>query len=524
MATKSITVELPYIANLNRHLDLPNLDTAVIAASGDQTMDVRTPLTYSVIAKVPVSTPSDVEGAFAYARRAQKAWAARPIKERARVANRFARLVLENRNWLLDLLQLETGKARTAAFEEVVDLPMWASYVHRNASRALKPRRRSGALPALTQTQELRAPHGVVGIITPWNYPLTLPGTDSLPALVAGNAVVLKPDSLTPLTGIAVANLLLEAGVPEGVLQVVIGPGSIVGEALTDHADYVTFTGSTRTGKGIGAKCGGRLVGFAAELGGKNPLLVLEDADVERAAAGAAQACFANAGQLCISVERIYVTSKHWDAFKAAFVQNVRNLKLDAGFSWKADVGSLASQAQLDKVIAAVEDAKLRGATVLAGGRARPDLGPFFFEPTVLENVTENMDVFAKETFGPVVSLYQVEDDQAAIEAANDSDYGLNASVWSRRTGRRAAQKVQAGIVNVNDGYGAAWASYDAPMGGIKDSGVGRRHGLVGIQKYTQQQTIAQQRGLPVSGPKWVSHETWAKTLTVAAQIMRRLP
>ena len=267
-------------------------------------------------------------------------------------------VVLENRKWLLDLLQLETGKARSAAFEEVVDLPLWSGYVYHNAFAHLAPRKRRGALPVLTQTVERRVPHGVVGIITPWNYPLTLPGTDSLPALAAGNAVVLKPDSLTPLTGIAISNLLRKAGVPRDVLQVVIGPGSRVGELLTDLADFITFTGSTRTGERIAEKCAGRLVGFAAELGGKNPLLVLDDADVERAALGATQACFANAGQLCISIERIYVTEKHWDQFLSAFRRNVEQLRLNSGFSWKTDVGSLASAPQLEKVSSHVEDAR----------------------------------------------------------------------------------------------------------------------------------------------------------------------
>ena len=518
MAAKRIRVSHPSMPNL------VTLDASVITSTTGKTLPVRSPFDQELIAEVPLSSPTDVGTAFKAARKAQRKWAGVPVSQRRKVANRFGKLVLENRDWLLDLLQLETGKARAAAFEEVIDLPLWANYVYRHAETALKPRRKRGALPVLTQTVERRVPHGVVGIITPWNYPLTLPGTDTLPALVAGNAVVLKPDSLTPLTGIAIANLLLEAGTPKDVIQVVVGPGSIVGEALTSNANFVTFTGSTKTGKAMAAKLGERLVGFAAELGGKNPLLVLEDADVERAAVGATQACFANAGQLCISIERIYIAEKHWDSFVPLFLERVKSQTMAPGFSWSTDVGSLTSQAQLDKVQAAVEDAKAKGATVLAGGNARPDLGPFFFEPTVLTDVTEDMDVYAHETFGPVVSLYKVKDDQAAIKAANDSEYGLNASIWSRRNGKQAAAKVQSGTVNVNDGYGAAWASYSAPMGGMKQSGIGRRHGLVGIQKYTEPQTIAVQHLLPVSGPTWLSHETWAKALTVGAKVLRHLP
>ena len=503
---------------------LPSLDAAAVASTTGTTLPVHSPFDGKQIAEVPLSSPDDVDQAFKVARKAQKTWGQVPLRERRKVADRFGKLVLENRVWLLNLLQLETGKARSAAFEEVIDLPLWANFVYRNAGTALRPRRKRGALPGLTQTTEHRVPHGAVGIITPWNYPLTLPGTDTLPALVAGNSVVLKPDSITPLTGIAIADLLLQAGVPEGVLQVVVGPGSVVGEALTSNADYVTFTGSTKTGRAMAEKLGGRLVGFAAELGGKNPLLVLGDADVQRAATGAVQASFANAGQLCIGIERIYVTKPHWETFTERLVAETKALTLGPGYDWSTAVGSLAGKAQLDKVSAAVEDAKSKGATVLAGGNARPDLGPFFFEPTVLTDVTENMDVYAGETFGPVVSLYKVRDDEAAIRAANNSDYGLNASIWSRRSGKAVATRIQTGTVNVNDGYGAAWASYGAPMGGMKQSGIGRRHGLIGIQKYTEPQTVAVQHLLPVSGPAWLSHETWAKTLTVAASVMRHLP
>ena len=503
---------------------LPDLPTQVIASSGEERMDVRSPFDGKKIGEVPVSSNEDVEAAFARARIAQEVWAKVPLEQRRKVAQRFGKLVLENRKRLLDLLQLETGKARSAAFEEVVDLPLWSGYVYHNAFAHLAPRKRRGALPVLTQTVERRVPHGVVGIITPWNYPLTLPGTDSLPALAAGNAVVLKPDSLTPLTGIAIANLLRKAGVPRDVLQVVIGPGSRVGELLTDLADFITFTGSTRTGERIAEKCAGRLVGFAAELGGKNPLLVLDDADVERAAFGATQACFANAGQLCISIERIYVTEKHWDQFLSAFRRNVEQLRLNSGFSWKTDVGSLASAPQLEKVSSHVEDARKKGASVEIGGRPRPDIGPYFYEPTILTGVTPDMEVFAHETFGPVTSVYKVATDEDALTAANDSGYGLNASVWSRSGGREVANQIQAGTVNVNDGYGAAWASYGSPMGGMKLSGIGRRHGVPGLQKYTQAQTVAVQHVVPVSGPRWLSHKSWSRVLTVGAKVMRHLP
>lgn len=497
----------------------------LVSSSGEAgTLKVLSPFNNRILGHAPISSDQDVEKAFVSARAAQKSWSARPVEERQAVADRFGKLVLQNRKRLLDLVQAETGKSRSAGFEEVVDLVLWANFVYRKSHVALAEDRVPGALPILTQTHVRRVPWGVVGVITPWNYPLTLPGTDSLPALVAGNSVVLKPDSLTPYSALAIVSLLYEAGVPKDVLQVVVGSGSTVGEMLTDRADYVVFTGSTATGRGIGVKCAERLIEHSAELGGKNPLVVLADANVDAAVNGAVQACFSNTGQLCISIERIYVVENHWDQFVPRFVAATKKLRIGAGYDWRTDVGSLISKNQLEKVSHHVTDAARGGAKVLAGGVARPDLGPFFYEPTVLADVTPEMEVYGEETFGPVVSLYKVPTDEDAIRAANDTTYGLNASVWGGLSAQGRAQQMQAGTVNVNDGYGAAWASYGAPMGGMKHSGVGRRHGLGGISKYTQQQTIAHQHLVPVSGPRWVPHKTWSRVLTVAAKAMRSLP
>lgn len=501
-----------------------DLASLVSARGGKRSMDVHCPFDDSVIGSLPVSTRDDVAAAFATARSAQADWARTPMQDRTRVLTRFRDLVLDHNTELLTWIQQETGKSRANAFEEVTDVALWAGHLAHHGPGVLKERRRSGAIPVLTRTHERRVPYGVVGIITPWNYPFTLPVTDSLSALLAGNAVVLKPDDKTPHTALRALSLLLEAGLPPGLLQIVLGDGPTIGGEIVEHADHMVFTGSTATGRTIATRCAERLIGVAAELGGKNPMLVLEDADTDRAAAGAVTACFSNSGQLCISVERIYVHDSQWDAFTARFVENVEAMTVRTGCTWDADMGSLISAQQLETVTRHVDDAVRKGARVLSGGRARPDLGPYVFEPTVLTDVQPDMELHSAETFGPVVSLYRVRSDDEAVAAANDTAYGLNASVWSKRHGPRVARRLHAGSVNINEGYAATWASHDAPMGGVKDSGIGRRHGTDGILGYTQAQTIAQQRLLSIAGPRGLSHERWASLMHAGVRVLSRLP
>jgi len=322
--------------------------------------------------------------------------------------------------------------------------------------------------------------------------------------------VVQKADNQGALTILAARRAFIDAGVPAALWAVLAGDGTEIGNAVVDASDYVCFTGSTATGIRVAERAASSLTGVSLELGGKNPLIVLDDVDPQKAAANAVYACFSSMGQLCVSIERIYVEKGVSEAFIAAFAERVASLKQGASFSYTTDVGSLTSAAQLERVQAHVDDAVAKGATVLAGGKARPDLGPFFFEPTVLTGVTDDMACARGETFGPVVAIHVVDSVDEAIVAANSSEYGLNASVFtgSARRGRIVADAIDAGSVNINEGYRASFSSVDAPMGGMKQSGLGRRNGPEGILRFVESRTVAESTGLmqlPRTGPEFAA-------------------
>ncbi|MER6228292.1 succinic semialdehyde dehydrogenase [Streptomyces sp. NPDC001616] len=483
----------------------------------------HSPFTGEKLADLPESTPEDVEAAFGRARAAQPAWAATPVRARAAVLLRFHDLVLQRQSEVLDLIQLETGKARLHAHEEVQAVAVAARHYGRRAASYLKPRRHTGVVPTLTKVTELRQPRGVVGQIAPWNYPLELSVGDALPAFVSGNVVVMKPDTETALTALWARDLLIEAGLPAEVFQVVIGEGPVVGPAVVSRADYVSFTGSTRTGREVAQGAAARLVGVSLELGGKNAMLVLEDADVERAAEGAVRACFSSAGQLCISIERLYVHESVADAFVERFAARTKAMRLGSSLAYGADMGSLVGERQLETVSRHVAEAVEKGATLVAGGVARPDIGPLFYEPTILDGVEAPMAVCGEETFGPVVSIYRFGDDDEAVTLANATPYGLNSSVWTKNAarGHRVAARLRTGTVNINEGYAPAYGSVQSPMGGMKDSGLGRRHGSEGILKYTEAQTVAQQRLMPLAPAFGMDDEKYAAFMTRSLKAMK---
>ncbi|MGV9614509.1 succinic semialdehyde dehydrogenase [Nocardia xishanensis] len=489
------------------------------------TVTTTSPLDGRTLATLPQSTPADVEAAFDRARAAQREWARVPVKQRAALFLKLHDLMLDRQSEGLDIVQLETGKSRMHALEELMDGVGSTLYFARRAPRLLAPKRRAGALPLLTQTREGYHPKGVVTTITPWNYPLSLT-MDVVPALLAGNAVVHKPDTQTALSSLWPRMLLLEAGLPADLWQVVIGDPADIGDTLIDNADFVCFTGSTAAGKAIATRAAATLTGCSLELGGKNPMLVLRDADIDATVTAAVRGCFANAGQLCVSIERIYVDREVYPRFVDAFGAKVRALPLGAAMEFTDGVGSLTSGKQLDRVRAHVADAVAAGAQVVAGGKARPDIGPYFYEPTVLTDVPPSAKLYREETFGPVVSIAPFDSEDEAIDLANDTEYGLNAAVFSKDVtrARTVAARIQAGTVNINEGYAASYAAQDAPMGGMKQSGLGRRHGTAGFLKYVEPQNISAQHVLgfdPAFGRTAAQHADFLLKAMKAMKVLR---
>ena len=511
----SYALEPEYVASLTNR---------ILATSGE-TKEVLSPLDGAPLAHIPQSSKADIVEAFARARVAQEKWARTPIERRNALLLRLHDIVLDRQAEILDLIVLESGKARKHAFDEPLHIALTARYYARTAAEHLGTERKLGVIPVLTRVEVNHVPKGVVGIISPWNYPFTMALCDGLAAIAAGNAVVSKPDAQTMLTALLGAELLEQAGFPKDLWQVVAGPGSRVGTSMIQKADYICFTGSTATGKLVAQGCAERLIGCSLELGGKNPMIVLADADIERAAEGAVRAAFSNGGQLCVSIERMYVADAIYDRFVERFVARTQAMTLGATLDWGNDMGPLISEDQVTTAKAHVEDAVAKGARVLAGGRARPDLAPHFFEPTILEGVTPDMAVFANETFGPVVSVYRFSDDADAVARANQGDYGLNAAIYSRdgNRARALARQVKAGTVNINEAFGATFASIDAPMGGMRSSGMGRRQGREGILRYTETQSVATQRLMPLAPVLGMSDQTYAKVMTLSLRALNKL-
>ena len=460
------------------------------------TVPVMNPANGKKIYDLPQMSVAQVESAIAAARVAQRDWAKTPVAERSKLLVELHALLLEDETKLLDLLQLETGKSRAHAFEETAGAIASASYYARIAPKYLSRRKTKPGVPVLTRTYVDQVPVGVVGIITPWNYPLALTMLDVLPALIAGNAVIQKADNQTALTVLFARHLAIEAGIPAELWTIVVGDGETVGNAITDNVDYVAFTGSTATGRKVAERAARRLIGCSLELGGKNPLIVLEGANIKRAAEIAIAGAFGSAGQLCVSIERVYVPNRIKDEFLAEIAKRTESLTVGRSNDFSMDIGSLTGYNQLQRMMGFIDDAVSTGATVVAGGKQLTETGPYFYSPTVITNVNQNARMYRQEVFGPVVDVEGYEDLDDAIKMANDTDYGLNASVVGpEREAIKVAEKLNAGSVNINEGFRATFASMETPMGGFKSSGQGRRNGPGGLLRFTEAKAIGVARG-----------------------------
>jgi acyl-CoA reductase-like NAD-dependent aldehyde dehydrogenase len=468
------------------------------AAAGSIT--VSNPATGQPIRTVPLTPPEDVSSMVAHARDVQPAWEAAGFECRARVLKRAQKWVTDNAERIVETIVSETGKTWEDAFgAEVTYAANGFGFWAKHAPQYLADEKVRSANPVVLGRKLVvrYRPVGVVGVIGPWNYPLTNSFGDCIPALAAGNAAILKPATATPLTSLLMLEALRECGLPDGVFQVAVGR-SDTAEALIDHVDMVMFTGSTETGRKVAQRAARRLIPVSLELGGKDPMIVLADADLERAANAATYYSMQNGGQTCISVERVYVEAPVHDAFVAKVTEKIRALRQGVPSGpGSVEVGALTVAPQLDIVRRHVDQARAAGAQVAVGGNGR-DEGGRFYEPTVLTGVDHSMECMTEETFGPTLPIMKVADADEAVRLANDSPYGLAASVWTRdlARGEEIARQVQAGAVCVNDAQ-INYLALELPMGGWKDSGLGQRHGAPGIRKYCRSQALLITRFAP---------------------------
>jgi acyl-CoA reductase-like NAD-dependent aldehyde dehydrogenase len=453
---------------------------------------VHSPATLRQIAELPVAQVADVAAAVERGRKAQALWQRTSFPERAETLYRLRDLLLDEGEKLADILTAETGRPRAEVYGNELfylcdAIGMWAkksaTYLRAEKIRASFP------LLKVKKVVSVYQPRGVIGVISPWNFPLTLTLGEAIPALMAGNAVVIKPSELTPMSAIFGAEIADKAGFPENLLQVVAGYGATA-EALIDHADMIAFTGSVETGKRVMHRAAERLVPVSLELGGKDPMIVLKDADLDRAAGACVWGALMNCGQTCTSIERVYVEAPVYAQFVDKIVARVQAIRQGPSEN-EVEVGCLTSAAQLKKIETQVDEALTKGAKALTGGRRNPNLPGYYYEPTVLVDANHSMKILTEETFGPIIPIVKVKDADDALRMANDSRYGLSGCVFSRdkSLAQRLAEKMDSGSVSINDSL-VSFIVTDAPMGGRKDSGFGYRHGAAGIRKFCQQKTI----------------------------------
>ena len=447
------------------------------------------PATGETIDEVKVTRPEELEEAVERARQAQAHWGRLPAEERSQYLLDAREMLLDHRRELRDLVVAETGKAKPDAMAELLTLFDTIGYYARKGPQMLEEEKINLHLLKNKRVVVQQAPMGLVVNISPWNFPLDLSLTPVIPALMAGNAAIVKPSEWTTLTAQRAVELINRSGMPEGLLQSLPGYGG-TGAALVDEADAVSFTGSVSTGRKVNIEAARNLIPATLELGGKDPFLVLDDADVERAANGAVWGAFFNCGQTCMSVERVYADESIYDEFVERAVRLTRQLRQGDPADGQVDVGAMTFPKQLDIVQEHIDDAVEKGARVLTGGSRRDGEGQFF-EPTLLVDVDHDMKIMQEETFGPVLPIMKVPSAAEAVRLANDTDYGLNASIWSTNQDRadRLARQIHSGNVCINDVI-ASYVAIEAPYGGVKNSGIGRRKGRWELEDYIEPKTI----------------------------------
>jgi acyl-CoA reductase-like NAD-dependent aldehyde dehydrogenase len=472
----------------------PQTPNGSVQAARAREIPVENPATGEIVATVPDLDAAAVAEMAARGRAVQPAWEAIGFEGRAKVLRRAQKWLIDNSDRVIATIVSETGKTfEDAEFAEIAYAANAFGFWAANAPKFLGDEKIKSA-QLLVKGKKLITryrPLGLIGVIGPWNYPLTNSFGDCIPALAAGNSVILKPSEVTPLTSMLMAEALRECGLPDGVYQVATGRGA-TGAALIEHVDMIMFTGSTKTGRKVAEEAAKRLIPCSLELGGKDPMIVLSDADLERAANLAVYYSMQNAGQTCISIERAYVEAPIYDRFVGMVVEKVRALRVGVPMGpGSVDVGAITFPPQMDTISRHVDDAVAKGAKVLAGGKPVEDVKGRFFAPTVLTDVDHSMAIMTEETFGPTLPIMKVADEQEAIRLANESPYGLGASVFTRDTdrGERIARALHTGAANVNDAM-INYTVLEMPMGGAKASGLGSRHGAGGIRKYCSQQAI----------------------------------